>query len=113
MRDTKRERWTRRTVLRQNVSISERITLLLRLRLRIFLITHFCYFAKGSSLLPEVDHHAATTVLRLLDGLLDTEDKVGSAGTNIGSEDIATIALFTVSPDSQIRGRNQATLTSS
>lgn len=56
--------------------------------------TDLSYFAKGSSLLTEVNHHAATAILRLLDGLLNTEDEVGTASTNVGSENITAIALF-------------------
>lgn len=36
--------------------------------------------SESTSLLPEVDDDSNTTTLGALDGLLDTEDEVGTAG---------------------------------
>lgn len=56
-------------------------------------ILYLCHFTKSPALLAEVDYDAAATILCFLDRLLDAEDEVGPACTNIRTEDIAAIAL--------------------
>lgn len=62
-------------------------------------VTYLGYFTQSPSLLAEVDDHAAAAILSLLDGLLDTENQVRSAGADIRTEDVASVAL----EDDQLR----------
>jgi hypothetical protein len=55
--------------------------------------TYLGDLSQGSSFLSEVDDNTAATILCLFNGLLDTKDEVRSAGANIGSEYVATVAL--------------------
>jgi hypothetical protein len=55
--------------------------------------TYLGNFSKSSALLSEIDDDTAAAILGLLYSLLNTEDKVWSAGTDVGAKDITTIAL--------------------
>lgn len=56
-------------------------------------VTYFGNLSQGSSLLSEVDDYATSTILRLLDGFLDTKDEVWSASTDVRSEHVTAVAL--------------------
>src|SRR5690606_7722076 len=50
--------------------------------------------AQRSALLPEVDNHTASAILCLLYRLLNTENQVRTARTNVRTENITSIALI-------------------
>lgn len=55
---------------------------------------HLGNLSKGATLLSEVDDNTASTILCLLDCLLDAKNEVRSASTNIGPKNVTAIALI-------------------
>jgi len=55
--------------------------------------THLGDLSKRTTLLSEVDDDSAASGLSLFDGLLDAKDEVRAASADIGTEDVAAVAL--------------------
>lgn len=66
--------------------------------------SHLCNFTQCASFLAEIDNHSAAAVLRLLHGLLNSEQEIRTAGADIGSKDIRAVTLV-VDTESQLAVR--------
>lgn len=61
--------------------------------LETFKINYLCHLTKSSAFFTEVNDHSTSTLLRFFDCFLDAIDKIWSAGADVGSEHVTSVAL--------------------